>query len=70
MIRFLAYLDRLINDKWLRGRFESISGRCFRRALKGCRLCHWLCRKLNAIDPNHCQKAHFSDRVTNPTLPD
>ena len=70
ILRLLAYLDRLANDKWFKGRFESISGRCWRRIMtKQCRLCGWLCRALDKIDPDHCHKAHHSDVKINPTIP-
>lgn len=66
----LAYWDRVVNDKWLRGRFETISGRCYRRIRKGCRFCIFLCNVLDKIDPMHCFKAYHSDRKINPNLPD
>lgn len=70
MIRFLIWLDRTVNDKLLRGRWETISSRCFRRAKQGHRFCTWLCKRLGEIDPNHCQKAYTADRVGNPKLPE
>lgn len=69
ILKLLATFDRWANDKLLKGRWETISGRCYRRTAKGCRFCSWLCRALNKIDPNHCRKAYFSDRVYNPNLP-
>lgn len=69
MLKLLAYLDRLINDKLLRGRFESISGRCYRRTKQGCRFCAGLCWLLGRIDTNHCQKSHERDRQINPSVP-
>ncbi len=65
----LIWLDARINDKWLGGRHETISGRCHLRAMNGCRLCGWLCKALNKVDPNHCSKAFFNDRQRDPTLP-
>lgn len=67
--RALIWLDRSVNDKWLRGRWETISGRCHRRRIKGCRFCAWLCRSLNRVDSNHCLKAYFADRIHHPDLP-
>jgi hypothetical protein len=31
---------------------DSLSARCGRQA--DCKLCAWLCRMLDKIDPNHC----------------
>jgi hypothetical protein len=62
----LVWADREINDKWLKGYFETISGRCHRT---DCRFCRWLCKKLDAIDPNHCKNAYLKDRIDNPDLP-
>lgn len=67
--RFLVWFDRWVNDKLLRGRWETISGRCWRRKAKGCRFCAWLCRMLGRVDPNHCRKAYFADRIQNPNQP-
>lgn len=69
LLGMLVWLDRWVNDKILRGRWETMSGRCYRRKAGGCRLCGWLCKQLNKIDPNHCRKAYFSDRILNPNLP-
>jgi hypothetical protein len=66
MWNFLVYLDRLINDKWLKGYFESISGRCHRTP---CWFCNWLCKHLNIIDKDHCKKSYINDRINNPDLP-
>lgn len=59
----LVWLDRWVNDKLLRGRWETISGRCWRRIAKGCQLCKWLCAKLDAVDPGHCRDAFLGDRA-------
>lgn len=69
MMRFLIWLDRWANDVILSGRWETISGRCHRRRLKGCRFCTWLCHMLGRVDSNHCVKAYFADRINNPDLP-
>ena len=67
--RALIRLDRWVNDVLLRGRYETISGRCYRRAAKGCPVCTWLCRALDTVDPGHCRRAFFSDRKKNTDLP-
>lgn len=69
ILRALIRLDRWANDVLLRGRYETISGRCFRRTAKGCRVCGWLCRTLDRVDPGHCKRAFFGDRAKNPNLP-
>lgn len=65
----LVWLDCWVNDYLLRGRWETISGRCHRRTAKGCIFCTWLCKALNKIDPGHCKRAYFGDRLKNPGLP-
>ena len=69
--RSLVWLDKWINDKLLKGRWETMSGRCYRRTAKGCKFCGWLCKLLEKIDPvpDHCKRAYFSDRLKNPDLP-
>ena len=69
LLHWLLVLDRFVNDKIFRGRYEYISGRCHRRIASGCRLCKWLCNALNKIDPDHCHKAFLADRLKNPDLP-
>jgi len=69
LIRALIWLDKWTNDKLLRGRWETISGRCHRRMAKGCSVCGWLCRALDRVDPGHCRRAFFADRAKNPNLP-
>lgn len=66
---FLVWLDCWVNDKLLRGRWETISGRCYRRTAKGCRFCSWLCKALHKVDQDHCKRAYFNDRKKNPGLP-
>lgn len=61
--KLLVWLDRLANDKFMRGRWETISGRCYRRLAKGCMVCKWLCGKLDHIDQDHCKNAFLSDRA-------
>lgn len=68
--KFLAWLDRWVNDKLLRGRWETISSRCYRRIwTQDCKMCGWLCTQLGRIDPMHCQKAYLSDTAKNPRIP-
>ena len=68
--KLLAWLDRWVNDKLLRGRWETISSRCYRRIwTQDCRFCGWLCRQLNKIDPDHCRKAYLGDYKINPRIP-
>lgn len=67
--RALIWLDKWVNDKLIRGRWETISGRCYRRIAKGCKVCYWLCKMLDKIDPDHCRKAYFNDRIRNQDLP-
>lgn len=69
IIRALIRLDRWVNDKLLKGRYETISGRCYRRSMHDCRFCTWLCGQLHKIDPGHCRRAFFEDRAKNPKLP-
>lgn len=58
MIRFFIWLDMWVNDKLLRGRWETISHRCWRRIkTKNCSFCGWLCKLLDKVDLNHCVKA-------------
>jgi hypothetical protein len=64
--RLLVWLDARINDKWLGGRRETISGRCH---YSKCRLCGWLCNALNRVDPGHCERSYYNDRIRNPDLP-
>ena len=66
MWKVLIIVDTKINDKWLGGRNETISGRCYRSE---CRLCKWLCRGLSKVDPDHCKKAFLADRINHPDLP-
>jgi hypothetical protein len=67
---FLIWLDMTINDKLFGGRFETISGRLYRRqASHNCTGCRWLCGMLDKIDKDHCRKAYFADRLRNPELP-
>jgi len=61
-------------DKWLnvqfKGRWETISGRLYRRDRQGkCPLCGWVCAQLEKIDPGHCARAYIKDRKDNPNLP-
>lgn len=72
ILRALVWLDRWVNDVMFRGRWETISGRCWRRMTgkKKCRVCTWLCRLLNRAEADHCRKAYFFDRISNPNLPD
>ncbi len=69
----LIRLDKWVNDKLLKGRWETISGRCHRRMARygHRRFCHcrWLCKLLHRIDKNHCRDAYFEDRRRNPGLP-
>jgi hypothetical protein len=64
--RWLIDLDIFLNDKWLGGRAETISGRCYRSE---CWCCKWLCKHLDLIDPDHCRKSYYGDRLRNPDLP-
>lgn len=67
---FLIWLDMTVNDKWFSGRFETISGRMYRRqATHTCRGCAWLCALFDKVDPGHCRSAYFADRLRNPDLP-
>lgn len=63
--KFLIWLDVQINDKWLGGRAETISGRCYKSSRKPCK---WLCKMLDTVDPDHCAKAYVNDRIRNPFL--
>lgn len=63
--RALVWLDKWVNDNLLRGRWETVSGRCYRRIAKGCPVCKWLCRRLDRVDPGHCRRAFFNDRAGN-----
>lgn len=64
---FLIWADVQINDKWLGGQAETISGRCYKRqATSGCKLCGLLCRLLDKVDPDHCKNSYFNDRKRNP----
>ena len=66
----IVWLDRWVNDKLLRGRWETISSRCYRRIwTQDCKVCGWLCTQLAKIDPMHCQKSYLSDIVKNPRIP-
>jgi hypothetical protein len=68
--QFLIWLDMTVNDKLFRGRFETISGRLYRRqATHDCPGCRWICRLLDKVDRDHCRKSYFSDRIRNPDLP-
>jgi len=68
--KLLVWYDKTVNDKWFRGRWETVSGRLHRRSLQGkCPLCGWVCAQLEKIDPNHCRDAYIADRVSNPDLP-
>ena len=68
--KFLVWFDKTVNDKWGRGRWETISGRMYRRNKQGkCWLCGWMCRQLEKIDTNHCKDAYLNDRKVNPNLP-
>jgi hypothetical protein len=70
ILAWLIWADMTINDNWLGGRFETISGRLYRRqATKDCAGCRWICGLLDRIDPGHCRKAYFNDRIRNPSLP-
>ena len=64
--KLILLADRRIEDKWLGGYDEYISGRCHRTQSWFCR---WLCKGLNTIDTDHCKKAYISDRIRNPDLP-
>lgn len=66
---FLIWIDVQANDKWLGGRAETISGRCYKRQASGCKLCCFLCRMLDKVDPDHCRNSYFNDRKRNPDLP-
>ena len=68
--KFLVWLDKKINRDIFKGRWETVSGRCYRRsAAHNCSGCRWLCRQLEKIQANHCRDAYFDDRKTNPELP-
>jgi hypothetical protein len=68
--KFLVWLDLTVNDKWFKGRWETISGRLLRRGKQGkCPLCVWVCQRLEEIDPGHCARAYVNDRKRNPNLP-
>ena len=68
--RALVWIDIRVNDKWLGGRNETISGRLYRRqATHACPLCGWLCRMLDKVDRGHCRQAYFNDRMRDPSLP-
>lgn len=68
--KLLVWLDRWVNDKLLRGRWETISSRCYRRIwTQGCPVCGWLCRQLERVDPGHCRKAYYGDTAKNPRIP-
>lgn len=62
----LIVADAKINDKWLGGHAETISGRCYRSK---CWCCKWLCKGLDTVDPDHCRKSYYGDRIRNPDLP-
>ena len=69
-MKFLVYVDKLINDKLIRGRWETISGRCYRRMiLENCFVCKVLCFLLDKIDKDHCKKAYINDRQANSSIP-
>jgi hypothetical protein len=68
--KWLIWLDMTVNDLWFGGRFETISGRLYRRQVThDCPGCRWLCKLLDKVDRDHCRKAYFSDRIRNPDLP-
>ena len=48
-------LDRLVNAIFLGDGDETISSRIAKKDSRGkCRLCHWICKLLDRIDPRHC----------------
>lgn len=51
----ISALDRLINALLGGDYRETLSSRMGKH-LPGCRLCLFICRLLNRIDPNHCIK--------------
>ena len=67
--KLILLADRRINDKWLGGYDEYISGRCYRKPDDGYGICRWLCKGLNSVDPDHCRNAYYADRLRNPDLP-
>lgn len=56
--KFLIWVDITINDKWLGGKRETISGRCYNST---CRCCTFLCKMLDKVDSKHCEKAWLSE---------
>jgi hypothetical protein len=69
LLQAAIWFDRWSNQNLLRGRFETVSGRSYRKAAQGCRVCTWLCAELEKIEPGHCRNAYLNDRVRDPTLP-
>jgi len=65
--RFLIWLDIEVNDKWLGGKRETISSRCHTSDKKRCK---WLCKMLDKVDPNHCEKAWLSELNKVPHSPE
>jgi len=66
--RFLVWLDYTVNDKWLKGRWESISSRTYRNHRR-CKRAAWLMRMLDAVDKNHCEKMYLKDTSANTSIP-
>ena len=69
-MKFLIWLDDFVNVTLFKGRWETMSGRMYRRQTTAvCPLCRWICNLLSKIDPDHCRKSYFNDRKRNPNLP-
>lgn len=62
---WLIHIDRLAQDKWFGGRYETISGHLGRVQMRYGGSIPWRARPLQAllsrvldwIDPNHCKKS-------------
>jgi len=56
LVRLLISVDQLANVIVGGVPDETLSSRCGKR-VDTCRLCYWLCRGLDRIDPGHCKDA-------------
>lgn len=59
-INILVGMDQLANAVAGGDPDETISSRCGKRE-KSNRLCKWLCKMLNKLDPRHCADAIEAD---------
>ena len=63
----LIAIDQLINAILLGDPDETISSRAGKHRNK-CKVCDWLCRILDRIDPKHCAKSIELDEGKNAVL--